>query len=119
MFWIEDLPLVAGNNAWTIIATDAAGNVSSTNLSITQSAVTLAIRDDVVIADDCMKCHAKLRAGFASGRIVVVGWGLRACNGRGQKEQAYQHGAGFHLGKVANRLEVSRCVPELIAFTME
>jgi len=43
MFWVENLPLVAGANEWTLIATDAAGNVSSTNLSVVKSSVTLTI----------------------------------------------------------------------------
>lgn len=43
MFWVENLPLTAGNNEWTLIATDAAGNVSSTNLTVGKSTVTVAI----------------------------------------------------------------------------
>ncbi len=41
--WIEDLPLVSGTNLVTLVAEDAAGNLSSTNLSIVKSTVTLTI----------------------------------------------------------------------------
>ena len=34
MFWVEGLPLANGTNELTIIATDAAGNLSATNLSV-------------------------------------------------------------------------------------
>lgn len=43
MFWVEDLPLGAGNNEWTIIATDAAGNVSTTNLLVVKSTVVVTV----------------------------------------------------------------------------
>jgi hypothetical protein len=43
MFWVEDLPLSAGVNAVRLIATDAAGNLSSTDLTVVQSSVSLTI----------------------------------------------------------------------------
>ncbi|HEX5221657.1 MAG TPA: hypothetical protein VFZ59_18985, partial [Verrucomicrobiae bacterium] len=43
MFWVEGLPLASGTNDLTLIATDSAGNVSSTNLSVVKSSVTLTI----------------------------------------------------------------------------
>ncbi len=42
-FWLENLPLNSGANTVTLTATDAAGNVSVTNLTLFQSAVTLTI----------------------------------------------------------------------------
>ncbi|MCL4787657.1 MAG: hypothetical protein KJ070_12820 [Verrucomicrobia bacterium] len=42
-FWVEDLPLASGTNLMTLVAEDAAGNLSSTNLSIVKSTVTLTI----------------------------------------------------------------------------
>lgn len=42
-FWLEDLPLNPGANVVTITTTDAAGNVSVTNLTLFQSDVTLTI----------------------------------------------------------------------------
>jgi hypothetical protein len=42
-FWLEDLPLNPGTNVVTIIATDAAGNASVTNLTLIQSDVILSI----------------------------------------------------------------------------
>lgn len=43
VFWLEGLPLGTGTNNFTIVATDAAGNVSSTNLSVVKSSVNLTI----------------------------------------------------------------------------
>ena len=42
-FWVENLPLASGINSLTLTATDAAGNVSQTNISVTQSLVNIAI----------------------------------------------------------------------------
>ncbi len=42
-FWLENLPLNSGANIVTVTATDAAGNVSVTNLTFYQSEVTLTI----------------------------------------------------------------------------
>jgi hypothetical protein len=42
-FWVENLPLASGINSLTLTATDAAGNVSQTNISVTQSLVNMAI----------------------------------------------------------------------------
>jgi hypothetical protein len=40
-FWAEDLPLAAGNDSLTLTATDAAGNVTVTNITVAQSSVNL------------------------------------------------------------------------------
>jgi hypothetical protein len=40
-FWLENLPLNPGTNVITITATDAAGNVTRTNLTLIQGALTL------------------------------------------------------------------------------
>src|SRR5208283_3645305 len=40
-FWLENVPLNAGTNAIVVIATDAAGNASTNNLTLMQSGVTL------------------------------------------------------------------------------
>ncbi|MCL4790257.1 MAG: hypothetical protein KJ070_26325, partial [Verrucomicrobia bacterium] len=42
-FWVEDLPLASGTNLVTLVAEDTAGNLSSTNLSVVKSTVTLTI----------------------------------------------------------------------------
>ncbi|MGH7953664.1 MAG: hypothetical protein ACREFE_17340, partial [Limisphaerales bacterium] len=42
-FWIENLSLDSGTNNLTLIATDAAGNVSMTNITLFQSAIGLTI----------------------------------------------------------------------------
>jgi hypothetical protein len=43
MFWVESLPLATGTNWFNVKALDAAGNLSSTNLAVVQSSVSLAI----------------------------------------------------------------------------
>ena len=43
VFWVEDLPLAAGASTVTLTVTDAAGNVTKTNLTVTASGVTLTI----------------------------------------------------------------------------
>ena len=44
MFWVENLPLTTnGDNTITLTATDAAGNVTTTNLTVTASDVVLTI----------------------------------------------------------------------------
>ena len=43
MFWVENLPLAAGTNVVNLTATDAAGNVSSTNLSVVKSSVVITV----------------------------------------------------------------------------
>ncbi len=48
--WVEDLPLGAGTNTLTLTMTDAAGNISMTNLAVVQSTVLLGI-DDLSGAD--------------------------------------------------------------------
>jgi hypothetical protein len=40
-FWLEDLPLNPGANAFLVTAKDAAGNVATTNLTLTKSRLTL------------------------------------------------------------------------------
>ncbi len=43
MFWVENLPLTNGDNIVTVTATDAAGNVTTTNLTVSESDVGLTI----------------------------------------------------------------------------
>ena len=43
MFWVENLPLTNGDNILTVTATDAAGNVSTTNITVSESAIALTI----------------------------------------------------------------------------
>jgi hypothetical protein len=42
-FWVENLPLNGGTNALTITVTDAVGNSSVTNISVTQSSLVFTI----------------------------------------------------------------------------
>ena len=43
MFWVENLPLADGDNTLTVTATDAAGNVTTTNITVSTSDVVLTI----------------------------------------------------------------------------
>ena len=43
MFWVENLPLTNDDNIVTVTATDAAGNVTTTNLTVSESDVGLTI----------------------------------------------------------------------------
>lgn len=45
LLWVDDLPLGAGTNTLTLTMTDAAGNLSVTNLSVIKSAVILTLDD--------------------------------------------------------------------------
>jgi hypothetical protein len=49
LVWIEDMPLADGENVIAITATDAAGNVNATNITVTYQSSALTIDD---IADD-------------------------------------------------------------------
>ncbi|MFO1475221.1 MAG: hypothetical protein U1F98_01045 [Verrucomicrobiota bacterium] len=40
-FWVKDIPLPSGTNVVTLIATDAAGNTSSTNVTVIKGTLTL------------------------------------------------------------------------------
>jgi hypothetical protein len=51
MFWVENLPLTNGDNTVTVTATDAAGNVTVTNLTVSESDVVLTI-DGTPTGDD-------------------------------------------------------------------
>ncbi|MGH7951300.1 MAG: hypothetical protein ACREFE_05200 [Limisphaerales bacterium] len=42
-FWLENLPITAGTNAFTIAVRDVVGNTSVTNINVAQSALTLTI----------------------------------------------------------------------------
>ena len=50
--WVPNVPLAAGTNGFTLLATDAAGNVSTNNFSVVQSSVGLTINP---LSQDQMK----------------------------------------------------------------
>jgi hypothetical protein len=41
--WVQNVPLTAGTNSFTLTATDAAGNVSTTNFSVIQSSLAFTV----------------------------------------------------------------------------
>jgi hypothetical protein len=74
MFWAEKLPLTNGDNAVTVTATDAAGNVSVTNFTVTQSSLALTI-DSTPTEDDLYKTFGSVggTVGDASATVTVNG----------------------------------------------
>ena len=70
MFWVENLPLAAGTNVVYLTAKDAAGNVSSTNLSVVKSSVSLAITSTAT-GEDLYK-----PSGTVSGTISASGYNV-------------------------------------------
>lgn len=62
-FWLENLPLNSGANFVSIIATDAAGNTSATNLTLFQSEITLTIDP---VSDDQLNQSATTISGTVS-----------------------------------------------------
>jgi glucodextranase-like protein len=72
-FWIEHIPLTAGSNYVTILATDAAGNTSTQTLSLAKSALSLTIDP---VADDLWQSavvHVTGTVGDASYSVSVNG----------------------------------------------
>ena len=64
--WVQNVPLTAGTNSFTLTATDAAGNVSTTNFSVVQSSVALTVTPLSQDADAIRLCHGH-RDGWRPG----------------------------------------------------
>jgi len=69
-YWIEDLPLGAGDNTVTVTATDAAGNMTTTNMTVSQSDMMLTI-DSTPTGDDLWQAY-----GTVSGTVGDSSWGV-------------------------------------------
>jgi hypothetical protein len=71
--WFNNLPLNSGTNTVTITATDAAGNMSTTNLTIVQSAVNLTINP--ISSDQLNRTNVTVTGtiGDASDHVTVNG----------------------------------------------
>jgi hypothetical protein len=68
-FWVENLPLTTnGNHVVTLTATDAAGNVTTTNITVFESEVVLTI-DSTPTGDDLYK-----PTGTVSGTVSESSW---------------------------------------------
>jgi len=95
-FWVENIPILAETNELTLIATDAAGNSSSTNLTILKSHVELVI-ESTPTGDDLYKSF-----GVVTGHIKPVGYdvyvnGAKAVvepNGHWHSDKAPIYGMG-------------------------
>jgi hypothetical protein len=77
-YWLENLPLYPGTNGFTITATDAAGNVTMTNLSLIQSAVTLTM--DTVDADQLNKVRVNVTGEISEPTYAVWVNGVQGYN---------------------------------------
>ncbi|MGA9040204.1 MAG: hypothetical protein WB421_06690, partial [Terriglobales bacterium] len=70
MFWAEDLPLGDGDNTVTLTATDAAGNVTTTNLTVYES-------DGALTIDSTPTGAALYQAvGTVYGTVGDAGWSV-------------------------------------------
>ncbi len=82
LLWIEGLPLEAGTNIVTLTATDAAGNVVTTNIAVIRSAVALTI--DAVPAEQFHQLTVQVTGTIDTTGYAVWVNGVRATdNGDG------------------------------------
>ena len=77
MFWVEDLPLGNGDNTVTVTATDAAGHMTTTNLTISQSEIPLTI-DQVPMGNDLFQSTGTVYGTVNSTNYVVTVNGVQA-----------------------------------------
>ncbi len=71
MFWVEGLPLSAGTSSIELTATDAAGNVNTTNFTVVQSSVTVTM-DSTPSGSDLYKPTGSVRGAVSdSGNAVI------------------------------------------------
>ena len=75
-FWVENLPLAAGTNAFTLAATDAAGNSNVLNLTVVQSDVELTI--DPVPDDQLYQLTVDVSGVVGDASLVVWVNGVEA-----------------------------------------
>ena len=71
--WVEGVPLAAGTNRFSLLATDAAGNVNTTNFSVVQSSVTLTVNP---LSQDQMQygyATVMVTAGGSPSAVTVNG----------------------------------------------
>jgi hypothetical protein len=81
--WFNNLPLNSGTNTVTITATDAAGNMSTTNLNVVQSAVSLTInpissgqlnRTNVTVSGTIGDSSEKVRVNGVFATVSGTNW---------------------------------------------
>jgi hypothetical protein len=87
IFWVENLPLTTnGDNTITVTATDAAGNVTTNSLTVSQS--------DVAVTIDSTPTGAGLyqSAGSVSGTVSDSSWGVTV---NGMAAEVDDDGTGF------------------------
>jgi hypothetical protein len=75
-FWVENLPLAAGNNTLTLTATDVAGNSNTINIVVVQTAMVLTVAD--FSSQDLALGVADLNGSVGSPNYTVWVNGTRA-----------------------------------------
>ena len=71
--WVQNVPLVAGTNNFTVTATDAAGNMSTNNINVVQSSLSLVITP---LTTEAMNCGYAMVTGTVDdpdATIIVNG----------------------------------------------
>ncbi len=81
LFWAQNLPLASGTNIVTIMATDAAGKSTTTNISVVQSSVVVNI--DPVSADQLNLPLVTVSGETNTGGYTVWVNGVQAANNGG------------------------------------
>jgi len=78
-FWVEEIPLNPGTNVVTLTATDAAGNATSTNVSVIQAAITLTM-DDVTPDSQLWQKTVNLTGKISDATYAVWVNGVKGTN---------------------------------------
>jgi len=76
-FWVENLPLTNGDSSVTLTATDAAGNVTVTNFTVTQSTVAFTMRP---VTDDLFQPSVTVRGYIDDPDATVYVNGVQGTN---------------------------------------
>ena len=78
-FWVEEIPLNTGTNIVTLTATDAAGNATSTSISVVQTAITLTM-DDVTPDSQLWQPTVNLTGKVSDATYAVWVNGVKGTN---------------------------------------
>ncbi len=84
--WVEGVPLAAGTNSFSLTATDAAGNVSTTNFSVVQSTVALTVAP--LFQDQMQYGYATVIVTVGGSALAVTVNGVAGTSSDGQSWEA-------------------------------
>ena len=77
-FWLDNMPLNPGTNFVTVIATDFAGNVSTTNLTVIQGSLSLTITP--LSDSDLLNAYATVRGTVSDAGASISVNGIQGTN---------------------------------------